>query len=574
VLKVTGENRDRLERAGAFFLSMDQTSLGNGRCLKNVPCTAGIPKAVTLYGGCNAYIATMGIGVQAVTISDAAERLAQGSPPSNPVQPGLYAGSSTVISVETAGDRILAGDTRILRMLPPGLAAAGAVSVSIPARAVHGIPDFPADLDGDGEIGKNEKAGLIFVAGNDRNFYIVRADSSPPATVSKIGFGTYLKDVRVSPYDRLAYVSGSDGNIYIIDIDSPFEGTERIDKDEDGKDDRILGTVAGLSGAGAIDLGRNFGYVGDTANGKVLMFLIHRPVTIISPAEVFRDRIFDFTVSVYPPEEASGKTFKIELSQGQPTQNLKTRENVQMYDFGYTDNNGTAVTGVTDYTFQPEDNGRRTFKAVINKAQAVRIRVTEVTDSEPLTGESREITVSPYVRKYAAPPPYNDYNQHDSEFVEAAEYWGDFYQHPVDPDLLKAIGIVESDLGNTSGDIMAMGKDGAVPVLRGDVSPLEYEADIPNNTVRPLEYPEAEVSIYWATCWLYHKAQRILVNPSPPPLYIPGDWHDWDTAAEDYNIGDAEHYLGKLHRAYLDGMHPRNDIYLWPILTNGEARRK
>jgi hypothetical protein len=118
------------------------------------------------------------------------------------------------------GDSILAGDGRSLLILPPTPAPAGAVPVSVPARAVHGIQDFPFDYDGNGKIetpnrdGQDEKPDLIFVAGNDRNFYIVTAGDSP-APVSKIGFGTYLKDVRVSPYDRLAYVSAFDGNVYL-----------------------------------------------------------------------------------------------------------------------------------------------------------------------------------------------------------------------------------------------------------------------------------------------------------------------------------------------------------------------
>jgi hypothetical protein len=79
------------------------------------------------------------------------------------------------------------------------------------------------------------------------------------------------------------------------DIDNPFEGTELIDKDEDGKDDRILGTVAGLTGAGAIDLGQNFGYVGDTAGGKVHIFSIREQLTDF---DVYPDEVTEVSADI------------------------------------------------------------------------------------------------------------------------------------------------------------------------------------------------------------------------------------------------------------------------------------
>ncbi len=204
----------------------------------------------------------------------------------------------------------------------------------------------------------------------------------------------------------------------------------------------------------------------ETARDEI-SFVFQPYLKLDSLESVRRDEVFDFTVRVHPPEFAAGRTFDIRLSQGELMQDLQTRENIQMYDFGYTNDGGNIVPEIWDYTFRPEDNGVRTFLTVVNTAQCVRIQVTDSED-ESLTGESGEISVLPYVRKYATPSQYRDYNQYDAEFVTAADYWGEFYQHPVDPDLLKAVGIVESDLGNSSDDIMAMGGDGAVPILRGE----------------------------------------------------------------------------------------------------------
>ncbi len=175
VLKVTGENQDGLERAGAAFLSMDQTSLRSGRCIANVPCMPGIPRGVTLYGGDSAYIATMGIGVQGVSVTDDAVARLEADRPSNIRDLSLHSGSGSFMAAETMGDVILAGDIRKLWLLSPDLTKEQ--SADIPARAMHGIRDFvEIDRDGDGEIrtpnedGQDERPDIVFVAGQDRTF--------------------------------------------------------------------------------------------------------------------------------------------------------------------------------------------------------------------------------------------------------------------------------------------------------------------------------------------------------------------------------------------------------------------
>jgi hypothetical protein len=47
------------------------------------------------------------------------------------------------------------------------------------------------------------------------------------------------------------------------------------------------GTVSGLTGAGAIDPGQNFGYVCDPANGKVHTFALGNLIS--AKLELFRD---------------------------------------------------------------------------------------------------------------------------------------------------------------------------------------------------------------------------------------------------------------------------------------------
>ncbi len=279
VLKVTGEDQDGLERAGSTLLSMDQTSLHNGRCIANVPCMPGIPTGVTLHGGDSAYVATMGIGVQGVSVTEDAVARHKADWPSNLREPALHTGSGTPMAAETMGNVILAGNIRKLWLLSSDLRSAE--PVDIPARDMCGITGYPADASGGGE---DKPIDLIFVAGQDRRFHVVEA--AKKAVISEVGIGEHLRSVRVSTHDRLAYVSTFEGNVHVIDIDDLFEGTELIDKDGDGRDDRILGRVSGLSGAGPFDIAGDFGYVGDPANGTVHVIRLHRIVLDMTATEI------------------------------------------------------------------------------------------------------------------------------------------------------------------------------------------------------------------------------------------------------------------------------------------------
>jgi hypothetical protein len=191
------------------------------------------------------------------------------------------------------------------------------------------------------------------------------------------------------------------------------------------------------------------------------------------------------------------------------------------------------------------------------------------------------------IRKYAELPsdPGYDLNQHDDAFVTAAGYWGSVYLHDVDPELLKAIGMAESEIGLIgTDDIMTIGNpgDATLEKIRGtppyDQFPVaEREVDIPNNTTRRLSYPQADATppataILYGTCWLYHKAQSILDNPSPPPAYIPGSWRTWDDAVTAFNGGGVQNYLERVHKALLQGRHPTASAYIWPLKTDGRAR--
>jgi hypothetical protein len=147
-----------------------------------------------------------------------------------------------------------------------------------------------------------------------------------------------------------------------------------------------------------------------------------------------------------------------------------------MYDFGIQedgvwtplslkkDEQGqlTNIAQAGPYPITFRSNGTLALRMVMNKEGRFKLRLRSADNSFNTT--SREFTVRKRIRKYAQVPENGnvDFNVHDREFELAAESWGAFYQHPVDPDILKAIGFQESTLGygDDRTDIMTIGNAG------------------------------------------------------------------------------------------------------------------
>jgi len=326
--------------------------------------------------------------------------------------------------------------------------------------------------------------------------------------------------------------------------------------------------------------------------------------TTVSPGNdtLLRDEIADLRIKIPPLGTADWK-LKIDLEPtDMKTQTLGTRGSVQMYDFGKVENgnvtpltikgNGSTRAGPYDITLLASKGGEETFRITVNKEGKFKIRIK--TDDNKIDVTSQEFTVTKRIRKYGkdtATATY-DFNKHDKHFENAAASWGAFYQHPVDEvERLKAIAMTESELGRNPtapidrpNDIMSVGNpgDNVLDKLRYVSGHREHEVDPANNAVRWLNYPNANCTssrdaIFWGTCWLYHKAQTILNNANPPPELIPGKWKSWDYATQAYNgVGEGAgdlHYFERFKRAFSEGLHPDDNVTIWPLLTNGRARK-
>lgn len=182
---------------------------------------------------------------------------------------------------------------------------------------------------------------------------------------------------------------------------------------------------------------------------------------------VFRDEIFEVTIRVTGTSRVYTGTMELELvgithqDLGDP-RNAQRRGRVQMYDFANFEANPncTEDTCITSLEFEQGDNGEKTFRAVVNRAQTVRIRATHVRtpqDDFDLSIETDNIHVVLRMRQYTTRYVGNDtVNDYDDNINTWVAYWDDWnLGDPVytfmdgaipDPELVKAITYKESNL--------------------------------------------------------------------------------------------------------------------------------
>ena len=283
------------------------------------------------------------------------------------------------------------------------------------------------------------------------------------------------------------------------------------------------------------------------------------------------------------------------------TENLGTRANVKMYDFGKVEQNatitpltieanGTTKAGPYDITLPAATQGEARFRIVVNKDAKFKLRLK--TADNTVNVLSQEFTVTKRIRKYANLPsnPNHDLNQHDQAFVDAADHWNGAYQHQMDDiERIKAMGMAESELGITDAvDILTVGNndDFVIPRLKGLTSGIKLNGQ-PETWTREFEFvPDgtgqysrrfynyqdaartpARTAIKWGVCWFYKKAMISREDASF------GGWRSWDPATTRYNGGGVSNYLERVNRSMKEGRHPSSTtLYIWPILSNKKAR--
>ncbi|HKI00989.1 MAG TPA: Ig-like domain-containing protein [Thermoanaerobaculia bacterium] len=115
-------------------------------------------------------------------------------------------------------------------------------STAISALAV--LQHYIFDLDGDGELESTEGRDYILVAHQKGGILIYDVtDREEIRLVGRIRMPGQVSQLSVDREGRRLYVAGAAAGFYIVDLDAP-PSKDLLDVDHDGKDDRILETIA------------------------------------------------------------------------------------------------------------------------------------------------------------------------------------------------------------------------------------------------------------------------------------------------------------------------------------------
>ncbi|MDE0087478.1 MAG: hypothetical protein OXU23_17280 [Candidatus Poribacteria bacterium] len=337
-----------------------------------------------------------------------------------------------------------------------------------------------------------------------------------------------------------------------------------------------------------------------------------RPVSIT----FYRDEIFDVTVTVSGTPHYVG-VLELELCEGKKEQTLGSRGKVKMYDFGIEEGTGQdrrLITDVTQLRFESKHKGKRTFKAVINTAQTVRIKATEVINAdgdlnESLSAETDDIYIAHRLRQYTTE--HGDANQYDSYIDKWVGYWDDWklpaqtdkskapehYTFMTDAvpsaDFVKALTYKESTMSTAlaEGENLMQVREPALigmntnhPKKEDDVHGEglgdDYAGGRAGDGRQTMKYRVPTVvtifddSFKWGIRWLIAKRTRF--NDSGAVKVR--DWWDPTGAAKWYNRekGKQVSYPLSVEKLYAEGRYPHTEEgspdYLWPIKVDKIAR--
>lgn len=326
----------------------------------------------------------------------------------------------------------------------------------------------------------------------------------------------------------------------------------------------------------------------------------------------YRDEVFNVTVTVTGTQACR---LKLEFSKGETHQTLGSRGSVQMFDF---ENNG--ILHFPAVNTGEETERTKTLKAVINTAQIVRIKVTEINspNQEPLA-ETDDIHIVHRLRQYTTA--YGDPNVYDSYINKWVNYWDDWnigdpvhtFMTDAAPsgDLVKAVTYKESNLsridsvtGEVNLNLMRV-TEGALdamtiepPIERGedrkrvtvrdanasgngivnpfmDYGTLNEGYTVNNYTVTdgPTNVTEDD-SFKWGIRYLIAGRTKFTATLAVEIR----DWWGPTGAVRWYNrqSGMEVSYPLSVEKLYAEGKYPHTESnapdYLWPIKVDGSAR--
>lgn len=227
----------------------------------------GYPNDVAAIGGQYAYVAVLGMGLQAYEtnmlpyVTPGYQQLPSGMLPEY-----SYRGLGSV------GDKLLAVRNHTVEVLSAGLTSLSTDETLTLPYYVRGVKDFPIDLNRDGSITQEE---VIDLAITSQRGGVVIHQVTAEGVLNRLDFihlngmskESGVGDLCVDRRRRLLYIGGvklstGENGLYVIslyDLPRPGEaalgvyGTKILDENLDGQDDRVIGFIPNAGGCNAVN---------------------------------------------------------------------------------------------------------------------------------------------------------------------------------------------------------------------------------------------------------------------------------------------------------------------------------
>ena len=203
-------------------------------------------------------------------------------------------GTADLDAVEVLGDRLVAAGGDGLQVIDR-LTREGLWQVDLGGLpgALAAVADVEVDLDGDGELNPTAERFDLVAVGVGEHLQLFRLRNlARPVLAGLVVLPGQVRDIRIDTDLALAFVSLGRGGLALVDLTGPYSLTP-LDDDRDGRDDRILGLVAGSGASSAFAYRPALG-VGHLATNRGLDLVQVVPVQT-EFGSVARDPVAAFT---------------------------------------------------------------------------------------------------------------------------------------------------------------------------------------------------------------------------------------------------------------------------------------
>lgn len=208
------------------------------------------------------YSAVEGVGLMMTTVNANVPEVNADQRVLEPYYPGDFT------DVGALGGRLVAIDRsdRRLDVLTPNFGPVSSVTLPEVPRRLLVVEGLAIDVDRDGEIRPGEQFDLAVVGTNSSVIFVDLRDPSNPQLLGRVPMPGIVRDLDIDVERLRLFVSGDSSentaaprSIYMVDLSDPSQ-VALVDRDDDGRDDRIVWSAQSEANGVRFDANRGLLY--------------------------------------------------------------------------------------------------------------------------------------------------------------------------------------------------------------------------------------------------------------------------------------------------------------------------